>query len=238
VGKLPTDKPTFSVSGDTKDLKVNFPFTIKTLNMDTKNMGEIPGGTNVLHRRTLYRFGSNAVVLKSVHPKAKLRMVSHDLKTKSGKPEYVKLKVSVGDKSKEIVLKPRKGVVGEIRHLEIDGVSIDLRMGAKEITLPFAIKLNDFELARYPGSMTPASYSSKVVLIDKEKNLTMPYHIYMNHILDHRNYRFFQSSYDPDERGTILSVNHDPGTLPTYLGYLLLAIGMIWSLFCNPSLHL
>jgi len=235
VEKLPTDKPTFSVFGDPKDLKVNFPFIMKTLNMDTKNMGEAPSGTNELHRRTLYRFGGNAVVLKSVHSKAKLRTVSHDLKTKSGKPEYVKLKVSLGDKSKEIVLKPRKGVTGEIKHLDIDGVSIDLRMGAKEITLPFAIKLNDFELARYPGSMTPASYSSKVVLIDKEENLTMPYHIYMNHILNHRNYRLFQSSYDPDEKGTVLSVNHDPGTLITYIGYILLAIGMIWSLFHPKS---
>jgi cytochrome c-type biogenesis protein CcsB len=53
----------------------------------------------------------------------------------------------------------------------------------------------------------------------------------MNHILDHRNYRFFQSSYDPDEKGTVLSVNHDPGTLPTYIGYFLLGLGMLWSLF-------
>ena len=59
----------------------------------------------------------------------------------------------------------------------------------------------------------------------------MPYEIYMNHILDHRNYRFFQSSYDPDEKGTVLSVNHDPGTWPTYIGYILLTLGMIWSLF-------
>jgi cytochrome c-type biogenesis protein CcsB len=51
----------------------------------------------------------------------------------------------------------------------------------------------------------------------------------MNHVLDYKGYRFFQSSYDMDEKGSILSVNHDPGTLPTYIGYLLLAIGFIWS---------
>jgi cytochrome c-type biogenesis protein CcsB len=79
--------------------------------------------------------------------------------------------------------------------------------------------------------MTPASYASDVVLIDKEQNINMPYEIYMNHILDHRNYRFFQSSYDQDEKGTVLSVNHDPGTWPTYIGYILLSLGMIWSLF-------
>jgi cytochrome c-type biogenesis protein CcsB len=126
---------------------------------------------------------------------------------------------------------PHKGRVGKVHRLNIDGVKIDMRVGAKIIELPFSIKLEDFELERYPGSMTPASYSSRVVLIDKEANLTMPYHIYMNHILDYKNYRFFQSSYDPDEKGTVLSVNHDPGTWPTYIGYILMTLGMVWSLF-------
>ena len=53
----------------------------------------------------------------------------------------------------------------------------------------------------------------------------------MNHILEHRGYRFYQSSYDQDEKGTVLSVNNDPGTLPTYIGYLMLAIGIFGSLF-------
>jgi len=225
-----TDKPTFKISGEPNALKVEFPFIMKTLNMDTKNSSEIQGGINDLHQRTLYRFGSNAVVLKSINEKSKLDVVSNFIKVKPNMPEYIKLKISVGDKSKTIVAKPMKGRTGELQHLTLDGVKVDLRVGAKIIDVPFSIKLKDFELERYPGSMTPASYSSKVVLIDKEQNLTMPYHIYMNHILDHRNYRFFQSSYDPDEKGTVLSVNHDPGTLPTYIGYILMTLGMIWTL--------
>ena len=229
--EIPTDKPTFVITGETDRLQVNFPFIIKTLNMDTRTSAEIQPGTNPLARRTLYRFGNNAVVLKSIHKKAKVKVVSHALKTQPGKPEYVKMRVTVGEKSKEVIFKPYKGEVGRLKHFSLNGVDIQMRLGSTIIHLPFAIKLTDFNLERYPGSMTPASYSSKVVLIDKEQNLTMPYHIYMNHVLDHRNYRFFQSSYDPDELGTVLSVNHDPGTLPTYLGYLLLMVGMVWSLF-------
>ena len=228
---VPSNKPVFKISGEPDDLYVSFPFSIQTLNMETRQSGTMEPGKNPLTRRKLYRFGSNAVVLKAIHEKAKVRTVSHSLKTKSGKPEYIKLKVSVGDKSKEVVFEPRKGQMGELKEFTLDGVDIQMRIGSKMIKLPFSIKLVDFELERYPGSMTPASYSSRVVLIDKEQGIEMPYHIYMNHILDHRNYRFFQSSYDPDEKGTVLSVNHDPGTLPTYLGYLLLGIGMIWSLF-------
>jgi len=231
VDKVLADKPAFQITGDGEDLKIDFPFIIKTLNMETKVPSEIQPGKNAFSRRILYRFGNNAVVLKEVHKKAKVKMVSHSLKTRPGKPEYIRMKVSVGDKSRTVVFTPQKGQVGELKHFSLNGVDIQMRIGAKMIELPFSIKLLDFELERYPGSMTPASYSSKVVLIDKEQGIEKPYHIYMNHILDHRNYRFFQSSYDPDEKGTVLSVNHDPGTLPTYIGYLLLGLGMIWSLF-------
>jgi len=230
-----TDKPTFMIRGEAGSLKVDFPFILKTLNMDTRNSAELKGGVNDLAQRTLYRFGSNAVVLKSVNEKSKLKVVSHSLKAKSTMPEYIKFKVSVGDESKIVVTKPYQGKTGKLHKFNIAGIDIDLRVGAKIIDLPFSIKLEDFELERYPGSMTPASYSSRVVLIDKEQNLTMPYHIYMNHILDHRNYRLFQSSYDPDEKGTVLSVNHDPGTLPTYIGYTLMALGMLWNLFSANS---
>ena len=67
----------------------------------------------------------------------------------------------------------------------------------------------------------------------------------MNHVVDYGGFRFFQSSYDwsseqnkkagLDPDITILSVNHDiMGTWITYLGYLLLAIGLLGTLF-NPS---
>jgi cytochrome c-type biogenesis protein CcsB len=58
----------------------------------------------------------------------------------------------------------------------------------------------------------------------------------MNHILKHRGYRFYQSSYDLDEKGTVLSLNRDgPGTTITYLGYLLLGLGMLLSLVNKKS---
>ena len=233
--KATTDKPMFLIS-ETKEntLKLNFPFALKTLNMNTKKSAELQEGENVFHNRMLYQFGSNAVVLKAVHKKAILSIASYDLKTKGGQAEYMQWKVTVGDKSQLVETKSFVGQEGEIQKIDLNGIHIDMRVGAKIIDLPFDIKLENFELERYPGSMTPASYASDVVLIDKEQNITMPYKIYMNHILDHRNYRFFQSSYDKDEKGTVLSVNHDPGTLPTYIGYILMTLGMIWSLFA-PS---
>ena len=227
----PDDKPVFDIQGDGDNLSVSFPFTMNAFSMDTKKSYQVDMGTHKLQKRTLYSFGRNNLVLKSINPKSKVEVYSNDLKTKANKPEYIKWLVSVDDKSKEVVTLAYKGQLGKLHHFKLNGVDISLRVGAKLIKLPFSIKLVDFQLERYPGSMTPASYASEVVLIDKEQNITQPYRIYMNHVLDHRGYRFFQSSYDPDEKGTILSVNHDPGTLPTYFGYLLLMLGMIWSLF-------
>ncbi len=232
--KPTNDKPTFLITEEGSGYKINFPYVLQTLNMNDRSSGELNAGENEFKNRMLYRFGANAIVLKDVHEKAIVKLDSHDIKTQSGQAEYLQWKVSVGDESKIITTRPYKGRTGKAKHLDLNGVHIDMSVGAKLIQLPFSIKLENFELERYPGSMTPASYSSDVVLIDKEQNIKMPYKIYMNHILDHRNYRFFQSSYDQDEKGTVLSVNHDPGTLPTYIGYLLLTIGMIWSLFA-PS---
>ena len=59
--------------------------------------------------------------------------------------------------------------------------------------------------------------------------------IFMNNVLKYKGYRFYQASYDQDEKGTILSVNHDPaGMYVTYTGYALLFIFIILSLF-NPN---
>ena len=232
--KPTTDKPTFLIKEEGAGYKVHFPFVLQTLNMNDKTSAELDAGENEFKNRMLYRFGPNAIVLKDVHENAIVKLDSHDIKTQRGQAEYMQWKVSVGDKSQIITTRPYQGQMGKMKQMELNGVHIDMRVGAKLIDLPFSIKLENFELERYPGSMTPASYSSDVVLIDKEQNINMPYKIYMNHILDHRNYRFFQSSYDQDEKGTVLSVNHDPGTLPTYIGYILLTIGMIWSLFA-PS---
>jgi len=101
--------------------------------------------------------------------------------------------------------------------------------------LGFCVKLDRFVMKKYPGSMMPSSYESFIEIYDTNKNKLFNYHIYMNHILVYKGYRFYQSSYDPDEQGSILSVNHDPGMFVTYFGYFLLTIGFLWSMFYKNS---
>ena len=101
----------------------------------------------------------------------------------------------------------------------------------RRINLPYSLLLDDFVLRTYPGSSNPASYESHVRIIDNERGVSgEPVRIHMNHPLTYRGYKHFQSSYDPDRKGTVLSVNHDPGKDPTYVGYLLIGVGLLVTL--------
>ncbi len=205
---------------------------LKVLDMKTQKSSTIDKGNNRdFSDKKLYQIGSGGFVLRKYHSNSTTTLASTSLKPQSGKADLLRFKVSYNDISKIVDIRGIKGTQGDTKEIKIGDITLSIKYGVTIIKLPFEIKLVDFELARYPGSQTPSSYSSKVVLIDKEEGLNMPFHIYMNHILNYRGYKFFQSSYDRDEKGTILSVNNDPGTLPTYIGYFLLTIGLLWVLF-------
>jgi cytochrome c-type biogenesis protein CcsB len=119
--------------------------------------------------------------------------------------------------------------------LRVNDVDIELSISKKILELPFSLKLNEFKIERYPGSQSPSSFASDITLIDEINKVERPYSIFMNNILNYGGYRFYQSSYDKDEQGTILSVNHDYwGTLVTYIGYFLL-IGSLIVSFITPK---
>ena len=149
-------------------------------------------------------------------------------------PDALQLQVTSDNSSKNLIVYGTKGNPGTPYSTTIDGVNVSVSFGSKIIELPFSIYLKDFQLERYPGSNSPSSYASEVVL--KDGSLEKPFRIFMNNILKYGGYRFFQSSYDTDEKGTILSVNHDAlGTSVTYFGYLIMAIGMVLTLFNKNS---
>lgn len=99
-----------------------------------------------------------------------------------------------------------------------------------ERQLPFSLSLEVFEIIPYPGTSNPMDYVSHIKISDN--NNAQLHTVSMNNILKYRNYRFYQSSYDADCQGTILSVYHDPyGITITYIGYFLLFASMTLFLF-------
>jgi cytochrome c-type biogenesis protein CcsB len=227
------NKPVIILNKIDDKLYMNHGMKLSYFEMDDRSKGDLDANEKEFFKhRVLYSTEMGSFVLREFLPHASKKIVTNkDAKAKSGGVEAIRFIVTAGDKSVESLVLGRKGVQGQEQHIMVGDVDVHISYGAKELKLPFRIKLLDFQLDRYPGSMSPASYASEVVLIDDEEGVNMPYRIFMNNILEHRGYRFFQASYDRDEKGTVLSVNNDPGTLPSYIGYLLLAIGMFWSLF-------
>ena len=126
--------------------------------------------------------------------------------------------------------------IGEVTTVDVNGKKLDLYLGTRDMVLPFYIKLDEFKLDRYPGSKSPSSFTSDVTVLDSTNKEFFKYSIFMNHILQYRGYRFFQSSYDEDEQGTILSINHDFwGTTISYTGYFLLFVTLIISFFTKKN---
>ena len=191
------------------------------------------GGVNVdeiedLQLRSLYNIAGLQFVVPDGIVKGEYEIVKSE--EEETNQNALILKVSSGVESKVIELFGGKGITDNFERIRVSGLDFSLKYGSIVSKLPFSIQLNDFIAEKYPG--TEKSYSSFKSKVTVNDDKVFDYDIYMNNILNHKGYRFFQASFDPDELGTILSVNKDfYGTLITYIGYILLYIGLLATMF-------
>lgn len=93
-------------------------------------------------------------------------------------------------------------------------------------TLPFSVTLNDFNIKNYEGTTTHSDYASHLTFSTDEGSTNET--VSMNNIAVVEGYRFYQTSFDRDMKGSILTVTYDPyGTGITYIGYGLLIVSAI-----------
>jgi hypothetical protein len=206
--------------------------------MSSQQAGKIAKDSlHAITLRTLYRAGDISFVPLAYHKKGTFKIKSTSEKPKDNdktKDDALIVNVSVEGNEKPLNLLYREGLLPTHHEVEINKTRVILSYGAAAIKIPFSIQLNDFQLERYPGSSSPSAYASEVTILDK--NESIPFRIFMNNVLDYEGYRFFQASYDTDELGTVLSVNHDKlGTIVTYLGYFLMTLGMFFTFFGKMS---
>jgi cytochrome c-type biogenesis protein CcsB len=200
---------------------------------DSVDINVKPGEEIVFNTTTLYQFNGAQFVFK--------RSIEHTQKAlakaakKDAGSDYLIVRVSDGEQSKEVRLKGGMNVIGTPEYFQLNGLNYRIQYGMNAVKTPFYIKCLDFRLDRYPGSDMASSFASDLQVLDTANKEFGRKTVFMNNVMDYGGYRFFQSSYDQDEKGTILSVNHDFwGTNVTYLGYLMMTLGMILSLF-SPS---
>lgn len=191
-----------------------------------------------LKRTTLYQVGTSQFVIKNVFDNAKKELIHSGNKNKGKDYLTVRIESESSTQPKEIVLEGGMGTVPVPNTFSYAGMRFQIEYGSIRRPIPYEILCRDFQLDKYPGSESPSSFASELTLIDPKLQKRFNKRIFMNHVMDYQGYRFFQSSYtldDPktpeNEEGTVLSVNYDKwGTNITYIGYLLMAIGMILSI--------
>lgn len=210
---------------------IESPFSGDYMRMADQQKGTLLADSlQTLEFRSLYQVGGTAFVIPDPATRGKMDVVKAPDGENTGR-DAVRLEITTSDQSKHVTLLGGRGLNPAPKTIELGGLSIGLTYGSRIYELPFSITLNDFIADKYPGTQKAYSaFKSKVTVNDSEA--IFDHDIFMNHVLNHQGYRFFQASFDPDERGTVLSVNHDWwGTYTTYLGYFLLYIGLMAILF-------
>jgi cytochrome c-type biogenesis protein CcsB len=218
-----------------KEYTIQTPFEGNFMRMADKLQGKVTkDNAQPLMMRSLYSIGEMRFVFPDLAVKGIVDYESdNDFKAKNHE-DAVTVKVVAEGQEKIVTVLGSKGKIGEAKTVKIGNIDYSFFYGSKAYVLPFKIKLNDFIAQKYPGTeKSYSSFESKVTVEDKEP---FEARIYMNNVLDYDGYRFFQSGFDPDEKGTILSVNHDFwGTALTYAGYFMLYFAMMAIMFTKYS---
>ena len=217
------------------ELMVQLPSDGEFMRMADRFQGSVKKDSiQPLMLRSLYMVDGQNFVIPILNEKATLTHYAGVNPEGQEMEDLLKIKVRSNGEEQLIDLFGDKGFVSNRNQFQLGGLNFSLSYGSKYYQTPFFIGLNDFQLERYPGSNSPASFASEVTLIDGEEKTN--HRIFMNNVLDYQGYRFFQSSYDQDELGTVLSVNHDFwGTWISYLGYLMMTVGMIATMFSKKT---
>lgn len=178
---------------------INSPFDGNYMRMADKLQGTvIKNNTNSLAFRSLYNIANTQFVFPDQPIVGIKKIISGgDFKSKNSDDALI-LELTSQNKTKEITLIGSIGKQGEPQTFKIGELEFSVAFGSKVYQTPFSIKLNDFIAEKYPGSENSySSFKSKVTVLDTK---SFNQDIFMNHILDHKGYRFFQAGFDPDEK--------------------------------------
>ena len=218
------------------DFQIESPFEGSFMRMADQLQGQVVADSlQPLQLRSLYNMAGMQFVIPDPIVKGSYGVVKvPEAQMTEATLDALVIEISANGETVEKKLLGGKGTSDFSEKFNVGGLDFMLSYGSKVYELPFSIKLNDFIAEKYPG--TEKGYSSFMSKVTVEDERPFDYDIFMNNILDHKGYRFFQSSFHPDEKGTILSVNHDQwGTWITYLGYFLLYIGLMGIMFFGKT---
>jgi hypothetical protein len=118
------------------------------------------------------------------------------------------------------------------RRVTLGDAQYELAYRDKRVPLGFSVRLDQFQVGRYPGSGQPRTFESRVTFIEPGGGEQARV-ISMNNPARFGRYSFFQSSYNQNQNGpptSVLSVSWDPGQPIVFASYITLIVGMLYVL--------
>ncbi|SEB70457.1 cytochrome c-type biogenesis protein CcsB [Tenacibaculum sp. MAR_2009_124] len=226
---------------------INFFYEDSSLKIKAKNNGDwlrmadqkrgliVKDSAHHFQLLTLHNIGGLQFVIPKTPEKGEMKTISG--KKDNSKYDTLVFDITVGEETKRVNFYGGQFNIDNQESFSIGDLNFRAWYGAKQLKAPFNVKLNDFQLEKYPGSENAASFASEVTVSDAKESFD--FRIFMNHILNYKGYRLFQASYanaGQEIEQTHLSVNYDSwGTGITYLGYFLLFFGLVASLFIKNT---
>jgi hypothetical protein len=115
----------------------------------------------------------------------------------------------------------------EEQPVKVNGKEYRVALRPQREYQPYTLHLEEFRHDLYPGTNIPKNFSSRIRLIDPDKNEDRQVLIYMNNPLRYEGATFYQASWLPGDRGTKLQVVRNPGWLMPYISCTMVALGMV-----------
>jgi hypothetical protein len=113
------------------------------------------------------------------------------------------------------------------QQVEVAGRRHEIALRFERGYRPYTLSLIDFRHDRFVGTEVARNFSSLVRLSDPAHGVDREVLISMNNPLRYAGETFYQASFAPDERGTVLQVVRNPGWLLPYLSCTMVTLGML-----------
>ena len=117
--------------------------------------------------------------------------------------------------------------IADVQPVTFHEKTYNLVMRQRRFPKPFTISLLKFTHDSYAGTDIPKNFSSRVRLVDPERNENREVLISMNDPLRYRGFTFYQGGFDNNDTTTILQVVKNPVMLLPYIACGLVALGLL-----------
>lgn len=195
-----------------------------------------PGETYLFRSHEVLEWKGIELVLMKMHRKARIVYANQPERTAMTGRKVLRLQLENSGDRKKVYVPLKRNAAKQMKDFRFNGVHFRIGLGGREVPMPFAIRLADFDMQSHQTPDKPANYKSTLRFYGDNDTISGTYQIYSKDFLRYRGYRIYQSSYDFDEQKSILAITHDaPGRWITYAGILVFVIGAVISLFYRSS---